>query len=502
VATALAVNGQSGETAHAATNVRAFPGAEGFGTGTSGGRGGEVIAVTNLEDSGPGSFRAAVERSGPRTVIFKVSGTIRLRSRIDVTEPELTVAGQTAPGGGITLRMDPSAEECVDKGAMKIETRDVVIRYLRFRPGATPCADDSHDGLVIYEEGTQNVVIDHSSISWAVDENLNTYDDSRNITVSNSIISEALSESTHPEGEHSKGMLAGGEGAHNISIHHNLFVSNVDRNPQISGVSVADIRNNVVYNHADGSGDGATLISSSKGEPEVNWIANYYKSGPDSPGDRTEFDTYEGSTGSTHAWFGEGNRRWTADGDKPARVSEEARSSRVGQPFDAAPVTTTGAVQAYTDVLADAGASYPHRDAVDARVVEDVRNGTGGVIDHPSEVGGYPDLPREPAPADSDGDGMPDAFEHQHGTDPRQADANGDEDGDGYTNIEDWFNGLVAGSGPPASPTPSPTPSPGPSPTASPSAPVEPQLELVCPEVPNPRDGQRVTCVYKPVSSG
>ena len=428
-------------TVPVAASVRAFPGAEGYGTDTPGGRGGRICQVTNLNDSGTGSLRACVESSGPRTVIFRTGGTINLQSRMTVSDPFLTIAGQTAPGDGITLRMAPGSS--TDQGTMQVETHDVVIRYVRFRPGDNGSGDDSHDALQIYKAGVSNVVVDHSSFSWAIDENVNTYDESHDITVSNSIISEALSNSTHPQGEHSKGMLAGGVNAHNISIHHNLFASNVDRNPQVSGVSVADIRNNVVYNYGDGSGDGVTLISSSKGEPDVNWVGNYYKPGPDSDPSRPEFATYDGSTGSTHEWYGEGNMRWTSSGDQAARVASGAVGRRTTA-FATPAVTTTSAAQAYTDVLDGAGASLV-RDAVDERIVAEVRNGTGSIKD--SATGLYPTLATGTPPADSDGDGMPDAFESAHGTDPGSPDANGDVDGDGYTNIEDWFNGLVDGSG-------------------------------------------------------
>lgn len=428
------------DAAPVAASLRAFPGAEGYGTDTPGGRGGTVCRVTNLNDSGAGSLRACVEASGPRTVIFRTGGTINLQSRLDVHNPYLTIAGQTAPGDGITLRMAPGSS--TDKGTMQIETHDVVIRYVRFRPGDNGYGDDSHDALQIYKAGVYNIVADHTSFSWAIDENVNTYDESHDITVSNSIISEALSNSTHPQGEHSKGMLSGGVNAHNVSIHHNLFASNVDRNPQVSGVSVADIRNNVVYNYGDGSGAGVTLISSSKGEPDVNWVGNYYKPGPDSDPSRAEFATYNGTTGATHEWYGDANVRWTASGDQPARVASGAVGRR-STPFATPPVTTTSAAQAYTDVLAGAGASRV-RDAVDQRIVAEVRNGTGSFKD--SAAGLYPTLDPGTPPVDSDSDGMPDSFETAHGTNPSSPDANGDADGDGYTNIEDWFNGLVGSS--------------------------------------------------------
>ena len=439
----------------AAPAVPAFPGAEGFGTQTPGGRGGAVLMVSNLNDSGPGSLRAALTASGPRTVVFRVSGTILLKSRIDVDDPYLTVAGQTAPGGGITLRIDPAASPCIDEGTMLVSTHDVVIRYLRFRPGPTACADDSQDALTIYKAGTENVVIDHASLSWAVDEVLNIYDASQNITISNSIIAEGLSNSTHPEGEHSKGALLGGVDAHNVSLHGNLFVSNVDRNPQISGLSVADVRNNVIYNYGDGSGSGVTLVSSSKGEPRVNWVGNYYKPGPSSDPNRPEFAVHSGSTGATWQWYGEANMRWTPNGLASARVHSDAAASQVTSSFAAAPVTTTSAAAAYEQALAHAGAAVPFRDDVDRRLVQSVVDGTGQLINSPSQVGEYPTLPSTAPAPDDDGDGMPNSAEIAYGTNPSAPDSTGDVDQNGYTNIEDWFNSL----------TPASTPAPPPAPT-------------------------------------
>jgi pectate lyase len=429
----------------AAAATKAFPGAEGFGTDTPGGRGGTVCKVVNLNDSGPGSLRSCIEASGPRYVVFRTGGTIALRDRLTITNPYITIAGQTAPGGGVTLRMDPTAG--TDQGTMQVATHDVVVRYVRFRPGNGGAADDSNDAMTIYKAGVRNVVVDHCSFSWAVDENVNTYDASTDITVSNSIIAEGLSDAGHPDGEHSKGMLSGGVDAHNVSIHHNLFVSNVDRNPQVSGVSVADVRNNVVYNYGDGSGNGITLLSSSKGEPQMNWVGNYYKPGPSSDPTRAEFATYNGSTGETHQWYGEGNMRWTPSGLQAARIGESV--GRVNAPFAAAAVTTTSAEQAYADVLATAGASHA-RDAVDERLVEEVRSGTGSLT---NSTGAYPALAAGTPPADTDGDAMPDAYESAHGTDPGTADAVGDVDGNGYDNIEDWFNSLGAATARPPAPS-------------------------------------------------
>lgn len=418
------------------SEIRAFPGAEGFGTGTRGGRGGQVCEVTSLADSGTGSLRACIEASGPRHVIFRTGGTILLRNQLVIEDPYITIAGQTAPGGGITLRMDPDSGS--DHGTMTIATHDVVIRYLRFRPGNGGNGDDSHDAVTIYGEGVHDIVVDHSSFSWAMDENVNTYDYSSDITVSYAIIAEGLRYAGHPGGEHSKGMLAGGAGAHNVSIHHNLFVSNVDRNPQISGLSVADVRNNVIYNYGDGSGDGVTLVSSSKGAAQVNWVGNFYKPGPDSPVDRSEFATYIGDTGETHQFYGEDNVRWSPEGDQPARVDEDA-IGQVTSAFGAPHVSTESATAAYVDVLATAGASLV-RDAIDTRLVDEVRTGGGSLKD---EGGPWPALENGVPPNDSDGDGVPDAYESAHGMDPNTPDAAGDVNCNGYDDVEDWYNTLV-----------------------------------------------------------
>jgi pectate lyase len=274
----------------AAGSVPAFPGAEGFGAETPGGRGGRVISVTNLDDSGPGSFREAVTTPGPRIVVFRVSGTINLETDIDITSPYITIAGQTSPAGGITLK----ADSCNGRGVLGVHTHDVVIRYLRLRPGPHPCYGDgdSSDGIVVYKPGTYRVVIDHSSISWAVDENVSLWSDAHDITFSWNIISEGLAHSTHKLGEHSKGAHLSGWNTYNISFHHNLLAHNNDRNPQPTNPGIADIRNNVVYNY----GEHAALASSSKGRPRFNFVGNYYRPGPDSDRDQYVLDVYRGSS--------------------------------------------------------------------------------------------------------------------------------------------------------------------------------------------------------------
>lgn len=422
-----------------ATTRKAFPGAQGFGVSTPGGRGGRVIEVTNLRDKGTGSLRAALTARGRRIVVFRVSGTITLKTDIDVYHPWLTVAGQSAPGGGIALRADP----CNDKGVLGVHTHDVVIRFLRLRPGPHPCAGlgESSDGIVVYKRGTHHVVIDHSSISWAVDENVSLYDYAHDITFSWNIISEGLANSTHEEGEHSKGAHLSGDETYRISFHHNLLAHNNDRNPQPTNPGVADIRNNVVYDY----GENAGLTSNSHGKPHFNFIGNMYVPGPDSDRSEYELDVYDGS-GKGWAFFVRGNigpHRTSGSQPQSRMVSPEGRPSMVDEPFPAPRTDTTSASKAYRQVLARAGAVLPLRDAVDKRIVQDVRQRTGHIIDDPSEVGGWPVLPTAQAPVDSDHDGMPDGWETDHGLRPHRDDSSGDVDGDGWTNVEEYLNSLV-----------------------------------------------------------
>lgn len=433
-------NGGTGPGPPTQGALAAFPGAEGFGTSTPGGRGGRVINVTNLDNDGPGSLRAAIDATGPRIVVFRVSGTIVLQEPIRITSPYLTVAGQTAPGGGITLRADP----CNGKGVLGVHTHDVVLRFMRLRPGPHPCAGpgESSDGIVVYKPGTHHVVVDHMSISWGVDENVSLYDDAQDITFSWNIISEGLSNSTHAEGEHSKGAHLSGERTGRISFHHNLLAHNMDRNPQPTNPGVADIRNNVVYNY----GKHAALTSNSHGRPEFNFVGNYYLPGPDSDRGEYELDVYEGTEGAGWSFFVRGNigpHRPSDELPDEAMVDPEGRSSMIAGPFAAPPVRTTGALQALDEVLDRAGARFPHRDAVDTRVVRDVRQGSGRIIDDPSQVGGWPSLPATGPPPDADLDGMPDAWETRRGLRPTVDDSAGDDDGDGWTNIEEYLDSLV-----------------------------------------------------------
>ncbi|HSV39010.1 MAG TPA: hypothetical protein VLI04_09640 [Nocardioidaceae bacterium] len=435
---------QAGEpaepVARRAAVAKAFPGAQGWGSSTPGGRGGRVINVTNLNDAGPGSLRSAAEAKGRRIIVFRVSGTITLKSKIAIENPYVTIAGQTATGGGITLR----ANSCSSDGVLGVHTHDVVIRYLRLRPGPHPCAglDDSSDGIVIYKEGAHHIVIDHCSISWAVDENISLYDEAHHVTLSWNIVSEGLSNSTHTEGEHSKGAHLSGDHTYRISFHHNLLAHNNDRNPQPTNPGLADIRNNVIYNY----GKNAALTSNSHGKPHFNFIGNYYLPGPDSDREEYELDVY-GPTSVGWAFYVRGNlgpHRTAAAQPQRRMVDPAGRPWMADQPFRGSGIRTTSAATALKQVLARAGALIPYRDPVDRRVVKDVREGTGHIIDDPSDVGGWPAIPAGPPPADDDWDGMPNTWEVARGLDPHVKDAARDRNGDGYTNIEEYLNWLVA----------------------------------------------------------
>jgi pectate lyase len=419
-------------------DLPAFPGAEGFGCGTPGGRGGQVISVTNLDDAGEGSLRAALEAPGPRFVVFGVSGTIDVREQIVVDDPYLTVAGQTAPGGGITLK----AADGNTSGLVDIRTHDVVIRFMRFRTGAPPSVSGENlDGVNIWKDTGYDVVIDHNSFSWAVDENVSTWDGAHDITFSWNIIAQGLRESTHPEGEHSKGLLVSGEATGDISVHHNLFADNTARNPQVTSPGLIQVVNNVIFNY----GDSALQTSNPYGPPQVEIVGNYFKAGPDSGSERYEIDAYPVGDAGQWALHLKGNvgPHGTADGPQSDLVSPEDRGLVVSAAPDVPAITTTSADQALEDVLKGAGARVPYFDPVDAQLIDDVHDERGGMINDVSEVGGWPTLTAGDPPADEDSDGMPDTWEASHDLDSSTDDSSDDSDGDGYTNLEEYVNDLV-----------------------------------------------------------
>lgn len=406
--------------AKAGTPIPAFPGAQGFGSTTPGGRGGKVLKVTNLNDSGPGSLRDACSKGGARIIVFETGGTILLTKPLVIRRPYVTVAGQTAPGDGICLR----GSELV------IKTHDVVVRGLRVRVGAT---GKSLDGIRLAGTRTPayNIIIDHCSVSWASDENMSTFRKVTKATFSWNIIAEAF----NPEHQ-SFGMLLGKYGAKKISVHHNLFAHNRGRQPKIAAANSAEVINNVVYNYENRG----TFVGD---KAKVNIIGNVYIPGPNTlSGHKGIFiDDIRGSDMQVYVRDNIGPGRPENSGHQWA-VVERGAPFRSDIPVLASSGIVPDAVEhVLRRVLKGAGALAPHRDPVDERIVNDVKNHTGALIHSQDEVGGWPELRTGTARPDRDGDGMPDAWEDALGLnadDP--ADANSDRDGDGYTNIEQYIN--------------------------------------------------------------
>lgn len=435
--------------------VPAFPGAEGAGRWSQGGRGGRVYTVTHLGDDGPGSLRAALQASGPRVVVFAVAGTIDLRRELRVTEPRLTIAGQTAPGQGITLRGHP----------LTIAADDVVVRFIRSRLGDLHDVDGDAIGII----AGQRIVLDHVSASWSTDETLSAsarfdsparrFDD---ITVQWSLIGESLNRSTakRPSQDHGYGTLLRASDGARLSLHHNLWLHHLDRMPRPGNWldpqrdplgGLYDFRSNVFYNW--GRERAGYNLDAAGTRSAYNFIDNCYIPGPSSKG----LLAFEESSREAQAYW---RHNWM-DGALPDDPYALVRAHPVHlpdglpagyrrkEPLAVGPIADDAAPAACDRVLQWAGASLG-RDAVDARLVEDVRLRRGRLIDSPAEVGGWPELPSGPVLPDGDGDGLPDAWEHAHGLDP--ADAN---DGarlnphTGYTALDDYLAERAAPRMPP-----------------------------------------------------
>jgi pectate lyase len=428
----------------ATADIPVFPGAEGFGTRTRAGRGGKVVAVTSLADSGPGTLREALLDSAPKTVIFRVGGIIELKAHLFVAHPFITIAGQTAPGDGIVLK---------DFGIV-VTSHDVLIQSIRIRPGNKGAVRPDHnDAIAILgptgeAQGAYNVVVDHVSASWGEDEVVSTWFGPHDVTVSWSIVSEALNRSRHAKGTHGAGLLVGNR-SERVSVHHNLLAHNDFRNPLIISGGTHDVVNNVVY-------DWGSLVTEIVNDlpMSVNVIGNWYRSGPSS---KTPFEILINPPSRTSGGkiFVAGNVKFgepAVPADDWTRVHYGWKSQHVPDEFRAAaristaPISIVDAQKAMTAVLESAGAIAPHRDPIDDRIVADVRNGTGRIIDSPEDVGGYPAYDRGVAPVDSDGDGIPDEWERRAGLNPANpADGNADRNGDGYTNLEEYLQSLMPG---------------------------------------------------------
>jgi len=456
-------------------DIAAFPGAEGGGKYSFGGRGGKVYVVTNLNDDGPGSFRWACEQGGARIIVFNVAGIIRLKTPVIIRAPYVTIEGQTAPGDGV----------CIAGETVWINTHDVIIRYMRFRRGETNVGrrDDAIGGNPV-----GNIIIDHVSASWGLDENMSMYrhmyNDSTgsieqklgtaNITIQNSIFSESLD-----TWNHAFGSTLGGE---NCSFMRNLWADNAGRNPSVGWNGIFNFVNNVVFNWVHRSMDGGDYRAS------FNIINNYFKPGPATPknsavGHRI-IKPEAGRSKLKYLVFGrcyvngnimEGYPNITKNNwDGGVQVEELPNTDKytdymkVNAPLPMPELKIMPATEAYQYVLNNAGATLPKRDAVDQRITEQVRTGKIdfisnvklpekqfehrrlpidsykiGIITDPSQVGGYPVYSGTPY-KDSDKDGMPDDWETKHGLNANSAnDASLDRDKDGYTNIEEFLNSVV-----------------------------------------------------------
>ncbi|HYE54042.1 MAG TPA: pectate lyase [Chitinophagaceae bacterium] len=435
----------------------AFPGAEGFGKYTTGGRGGKVMIVSNLDDSGPGSFRAAAEAKGSRFIVFSVSGTIHLKSRLSISG-HATIAGQTAPGGGI----------CIADQPVVLGGNNIIIRYLRFRMG-----DRYQDKGKVHGGGSDdafggvkrnNIIIDHCSMSWSTDEVCSVYAGD-SVTLQWNIIAEPLNYSYHFETgdkdfeNHGFGGIWGGLHA---SFHHNLFAHCYSRTPRFDGIRNAsmencDFRNNVIYNWGSNNvyaGEGGTY----------NIVNNYYKWGPSTSRKvrNRVANPFRNATIPFGKWHIDGNfvddyPDVTANNWLGVTMTEgtdaDAQAAKLAAPFETIPVTTQKATDAYQLVLDGVGAVLPERDTLDARIIRDVQNRTGRIIDvqggyphgtpYDQTVNAWPALRSAPAAVDTDQDGMPDEWERKNGLDPgNAADARGYKLSKLYTNIEVYVNGI------------------------------------------------------------
>ncbi len=463
--------------------IPAFPGAEGGGMYTFGGRGGKVYTVTSLEDRGPGTLREACEQGGARIIVFNVAGIIRLKSPLIIRAPYITIAGQTAPGDGI----------CIAGESTWIDTHDVIIRHVRFRRGETFVGrrDDAIGGNPV-----GNIMIDHVSATWGLDENMSIYRHmynpgpgypdikvgTVNITIQNSLFGEALDTYNHAFGS-----TLGGE---NCSFMRNMWANNAGRNPSIGWNGIFNFVNNVVFNWYNRSTDGGDYTAN------YNIINNFYKPGPVT--DLTQPISYRilkpesGRSKLPYMVFGRayvngnvvnGNEKVTKDNwdggiqleNKKGELMtyDEAKEyfakMKTAKPF---PMPWFNkfmtAEESYEFVLKNVGATLPIRDKVDERIVRTVKTGVPeyakglekktfyqfehrrlpidsykkGIITDISQVGGYPEYKGKPY-VDTDKDGIPDAWEKKYGLNPNDpSDAQGDLNGDGYTNIEDYINGV------------------------------------------------------------
>jgi uncharacterized repeat protein (TIGR02543 family) len=429
----------------------AFPGAEGFGKFTTGGRGGIVYEVTNLSDAGEGSLRYGIDLTGPRTIVFRASGTIELTKVLSIKKGDLTIAGQTAPGDGICLR----------NYSLQVDANNVIIRYIRSRMGDTA----AYEGDAMWGRNRKNIIIDHCSLSWSTDE-CGSFYGNQDFTLQWCILSESLRVSIHEKGTHGYGGIWGGQKA---SFHHNLLAHHDSRNPRFCGsrytnhpeLELVDFRNNVIYNWGGNSGYGGEGGS-------YNMVSNYYKPGPATRSSvQTRIFAPNADDGSNSqpagiwgVFYVNGNYmngssavtndNWLGIFPNPSTKSKTELKSVTE--FEKGQIITSSALNAYENILAHAGASLK-RDTVDLRIISETINGTftytgsngstNGLIDTQSDVGGWPFLNSTAPPADSDHDGMPDDWETANSLNLNDDSDRNTIGEDGYTMLENYLNSLV-----------------------------------------------------------
>lgn len=445
-------------TSAEAQNILSFPGAEGFGRYTTGARGGKVYFVTKLTDDGSeGTLRYALNQKGARYIVFKTGGTIYLDSPLKIKEGNVTIAGQTAPGDGITVANYETF----------VAADNVVIRYIRFRMGD----QKKFEGDAFGARFIKNLIVDDCSMSWSTDETVSVYAN-ENTTVQWCIIAESLRNSVHQKGAHGYGGIAGGKYA---SFHHNLYAHHDSRNPRLGEYAgskfaltdLTDFRNNVIYNWGHNSIYGGEGMN-------VNIINNYYKPGPATLSRQriVAIDKNEKPETEVYNIWGkyyingnviEGNPEVSKDNwtqgvfaqIKPSYhlTDQDKNKIKINQPHDIQNnIKTHSAKEAYEKIVQIAGTALI-RDAVDLHILKDVKNGsftyegskgsTNGIIDSQKDVGGFPDLKPGTALPDSDHDGMPNEWEIKNKLNPEAANANGKDLDKNYDNIEVYFNDLV-----------------------------------------------------------
>ena len=440
----------------------AFPGAEGFGKFAKGGRGGKVVYVTNLNDTGSGSFRWAFTQhlDTPITIVFVVSGIIDLKSQLKVNRSNFTVAGQTAPGDGICLRGQSFICNGARAASLGSNHGNFQIRYIRSRPGSTLSS-----GVYGFDmENCHDAIIDHCSFSWANEEVLATYD-TKNVTVQWCVLSEGLYNAGHAKGVRSYCGVWGGQ---NASYHHNLIAHNNSRTVRFNGsrahdtAALVDYRNNVIYNWVSSSAPYGGEIEIPNGFAHTNIVNNFYKPGlATATTQKFVRPDYPTSSVGVARWHVKGNvlngnANKTADNWLGVDFANIPVASRDSAKRDTAfyisdSIVTQTAQDAYDSVLAKVGAIYPKRDSTDKRIVNETKTGTAvglgtlnklGIIDTPAAVGGWNVYNTYDVPVDSDLDGMPDFWENMKGLNPNDANDRNDTLPNGYTRLEEYLNSI------------------------------------------------------------